>query len=235
MKTIGLIGGMGWAGTAAYYRVMNSEVRARLGGFHSARMVVDSLDFDSIARAASKIEYLQVQEQLVASARRLEAAGSELLMVACNTVHRLAPAIADAVSIPFLHIADSAGAALVRDGHQQVGLLGTRATMEAAFYRRRLAASMGLKLVVPPPLLRDEVDQMISEELAQGDTPQACADRLDAIVDHFAAESCTAVVLACTEFGLAFGSTDAPILDRALPLYDTAILHAQAAVALALA
>lgn len=235
MKTIGLMGGMGWEGTAAYYRVMNRQVRMALGGFHSAQIVMDSLDFDSIATAQSRGEFAEVQRILVASARRLERAGTDLLVIACNTVHRLAPAVEAATSIPFLHIADAAGRALVADGHGRVGLLGTRATMEAGFYKKRLARSMDLDVVAPPPQMRAGVDEMISSELARGNAPEACAERLDAWVEYFAEQGCSAVLLACTEFGLAYGSTDEPILDRALPLYDTAVIHAQAAVVQALA
>jgi aspartate racemase len=234
MKTIGLMGGMGWEGSAAYYRVINRQVRAALGGFHSAQIVMDSLDFDSIATAQSRDEFAEVERILVSSAMRLEGAGCELLVIACNTVHRLAPAVERAITIPFLHIADAAGRALTADGHVRVGLLGTRATVEAGFYKKRLAASMGLDIVLPPPEMRAEVDEMISKELARGNTPQDCAGRLDAAVDYFAKQECSAVLLACTEFGLAYGAKDEPILSRALPCYDTAVVHAEAAVSFAL-
>lgn len=234
MKTIGLMGGMGWQGSASYYRVMNRAVRARLGGFHSARIILDSFDFHSIATAESKGDFEEVAATMVASALRLQSAGAELLAIACNTVHRLAPAVETAIDIPFLHIADASGDALTRDHHTRVGLLGTRATIESGFYRKRLAASLGLDIVLPDQDQRACVDEMISKELAAGDNPEACGPRLDQMVASFAEAGCTAVLLACTEFGLAYGASDEPVLRRALPLYDTAVLHALAVVETAL-
>jgi aspartate racemase len=234
MKTIGLMGGMGWQGSASYYRTMNQAVRARLGGFHSARIILDSFDFHSIATAQSKEEFEEVSAIMVASALRLQAAGAQVLAIACNTVHRLAPAVEAAIEIPFLHIADASGAALVADNHSRVGLLGTRATVESGFYRKRLARNLGLDIVLPNEEERAQVDEMISKELAAGDKPEACAPRLDKIVASFAEAGCTAVLLACTEFGLAYGSSDERVLHRALPLYDTAVVHALAAVEMAL-
>jgi len=228
------MGGMGWQGSASYYRVMNRAVRARLGGFHSARVILDSFDFHSIASAQSKEDFEEVAATMVASALRLQAAGAELLAIACNTVHRLAPAVEEAIDIPFLHIADASGDALNRDQHTRVGLLGTRATIESGFYRKRLAASMGLDIVLPDQDQRALVDEMISKELAAGENPEACAPRLDRMVASFAETGCTAVLLACTEFGLAYGASDDPVLERALPLYDTAVLHALQVVEMAL-
>ncbi|RLB53914.1 MAG: hypothetical protein DRJ42_10550 [Deltaproteobacteria bacterium] len=117
MKTIGVIGGLGWESSATYYRLMNQEVRRRLGGWHSARVIMDSLDFHAFAEARGAADYAGLRRQLVASAERLESAGAEVLLIACNTVHRFAPAVSDAVQIPLLHIADAAGRALARDGH----------------------------------------------------------------------------------------------------------------------
>ncbi len=235
MKTIGLMGGMGWQGSASYYRVMNRAVRATLGGFHSARIILDSFDFHTIASAQSKDDYAEVEATMVSSALRLQAAGAELLAIACNTVHRLAPAVEKAIEIPFLHIADASGAALVRDKHTRVGLLGTRATIESGFYRKRLATRLGLDIVLPDEEQRAEVDEMISKELAAGEKPEECAPRLDKMVALFAESGCSAVLLACTEFGLAYGASDEPVLNRALPLYDTAVVHALATVEMALA
>jgi aspartate racemase len=234
MKTIGLMGGMGWEGSASYYRTMNRQVRASLGGFHSARIILDSLDFAFMASASSKEDFERVRRTLVESALRLEGAGADLLVIACNTVHRMAPSIQEAISIPFLHIADSAGAALVRDGHERVGLLGTKATMEAPFYRKRLASRFSLDVVVPDESVRVRVDRLINQELVSGDEPEASAAPLDEMVVGLAASGCTAVLLACTDFGLAYGSTGEPVLHRELPLYDTAVLHALEAVDFAL-
>lgn len=230
MKTIGLMGGMGWEASATYYRVINREIRARLGGWHSGRIILDSLDFHAIASAQQKKDFEQVRTQVVDSARRLEAAGAEFLVIACNTVHRFANSVTQAVSIPLLHIADPTGQRLRGDEHRRVGLLGTDATMQGRFYRQRLKERFELDVVVPEQEERRLVNKLIETELAAGSAPQACATQLHQVIAKLAAQGCTAVALACTEFGLAFGSVDKPLIDAAIPLYDTAILHAVAAV-----
>lgn len=235
MKTLGVIGGMGWEASAAYYRVMNRQVRARLGGWHSSRLILDSLEFDAIATAQQQSEFELVRGLLVESARRLEAAGAGGILMACNTVHRFAQSVIDATSVPFLHIADAAGKALVADGHQRIGLIGTAATMRGAFYGKWLTRNYGLDVQVPSVDSRATLQDLILNELNNGASPQACAPRLDAVVDELVRARCTAVLLACTEFGLAYGSLDQPVLQRALPLYDTAVIHAHAAVDFALA
>lgn len=235
MRTVGIIGGMGWEGSAAYYRVMNRAVRARLGGLHSARVLLDSLQFETIAGAQQRRDAGLIQAELVASAQRLERAGAALLVIACNTVHRFAAQVQAAVSVPLLHIADPVGDAAAADGHRRVGLLGTRATTEGRFYADRLAEAHGLQVVAPAAPTRRALHTMILQELAAGDNPTACADRLDSVVRELADQGCTAVLLACTEFGLAYGASDTPCLHRDLPLYDTATLHALAAVDRALA
>ncbi len=234
MKTLGVIGGMGWEASASYYRIMNRQVRARLGGWHGSRLILDSLDFHTIATARSPHEYELVRATLVDSARRLEAAGAEAILIACNTVHRFAPSVIDAITVPFLHIADAAGKALVADGHRRVGLLGTVATMRGGFYGKWLTERHALDVRIPSPASCKTIDGLIVGELASGPDPRACAPRIDAVVEELSSEGCTAVLLACTEFGLAYGSLDEPILRRALPLYDSAVLHAEAAVDFAL-
>lgn len=230
MKTLGIVGGMGWESSEAYYRVMNRQVRARLGGWHSARLILDSLDFHPIATARRDTDFELVRNTLVMSAQRLEAAGAQGLLIACNTAHRFARSVIDATTVPFLHIADAAGQALVKDGHQRVGLIGTAATMRGAFYAKWLAHHYELDVQVPAEQSRAVLHDLILNELASGTAPQRCAPRLDAVVEELARCGCTAVLLACTELGLAFGSLDEPVLQRALPLYDTAVLHACAAV-----
>jgi aspartate racemase len=235
MKTLGVIGGMGWEASAAYYRVMNRRVRARLGGWHSSRLILDSLDFNTIAAAQRPSEFEHVRDLLVESARRLEVAGAEGILIACNTVHRFAQSVIDATSVPLLHIADAAGEALRADGHVRIGLIGTAATMQGAFYGKWLAHHHGLDVQVPAPQSRELLQALILNELNNGTAPQACAPRIDAIVEELASSGCTAVLLACTEFGLAYGSLDQPVLQRSLPLYDSAVIHAHAAVDFALA
>jgi aspartate racemase len=234
MRTLGIIGGMGWEGSAVYYRVMNRQVRARLGGWHSSRLILDSLDFHAVATAREPHEFEAVRGSLVESARRLEAAGAEALLLACNTVHRFASSVSAATKIPLLHIADAAGKALVDGGHQRIGLLGTAATMRGGFYDKWLTQHHGIDVQVPSAESRQLLDAIIRDELASGNTPERCAPRIDNVVEELARDGCTAILLACTEFGLAFGSLDQPIVQRAVPLYDTAVLHASAAVDFAL-
>ncbi len=234
MKTLGVIGGMGWEGSATYYRVMNREVRARLGGWHSARLILDSLEFHVVATAQERNEFEVVRAMLVESAQRLEAAGAHGIVIACNTVHRFAQSVSDATSVPLLHIADAAGRALVKDGHRRIGLIGTAATMRGSFYGKWLTREYGLDVQVPVAESRAMLQALILNELATGTAPERCVPRLDAVVEELSRAGCTAVLLACTEFGLAYGSLDEPVLERVLPLYDTAVLHAHAAVEFAL-
>ncbi len=230
MKTIGLIGGLSWESSACYYRVMNRQVRTQLGGWHSSRVILDSLDFQPFAVAQNKAEFSQLRHQLTDSALRLERAGAELLLMACNTVHRFAGAVQEVVHVPFLHIADAAGAALSLDGHQKVGLLGTRPTMESAFYRQRLNKHFNIELVVPERSERHELHKLIVEDVNGPRKSRSIAPKLDRLIESFAAQGASAVLLACTELGLALNNQDAPMISRALPTYDTAVLHALAAV-----
>ena len=235
MRAIGLIGGWGWEASAAYYRIMNREVRRQLGGWHSARVVLDSLDLHPLTTARTKDDFEAIRRTLVASAIRLRDAGAELIVIACNTVHRFADSAREAVDIPLLHIADAAGEALTQDAHARVGLIGTLATMQSPFYRRHLADAYGLDVVLPSRALRGDVADLIKRDLTSGDHPEAAAPKLDLVIDYLAEQGCSAVLLACTDFGLAYGATDTAIIQRTLPLYDAGVLHALAAVRLALA
>ncbi len=228
MKTIGLIGGMGWQSTLQYYHTINSEISSRLGGSHSARIIIDSHDFHSIANASTKAEYLAVQSLLIESAQRLESAGADCVAMACNTVHRLAGKVASAVSIPLLHIADAARDALVRDGHSRVGILGTRATMEGSFYRSRMGSE--IEIVTPDNSGIDSVNQ-VARDINRGSAAEQFLPTMQGAVDALHDEGCTAVILACTEFALVFGQANQ---DLAATLYDSAHLHALALVEFAL-
>ncbi|MBL4634491.1 MAG: amino acid racemase [Kofleriaceae bacterium] len=229
MKTIGLIGGMGWQSTLQYYHAINSEISARLGGSHSARIIIDSHDFHSIANASTKAEYMAVQSLLVDSAQRLELAGADCVAMACNTVHRLASKVAAAVDIPLLHIADATRDALVRDGHSRVGILGTRATMEGSFYRSQMGGE--IELIVPDNSGMNSVNQ-VARDINRGCSAEQYLPTMQEAVDTLLAQGCTAVILACTEFALVFGQTRQEL---AVTLYDSARLHALALVEFALA
>jgi aspartate racemase len=229
MKTLGLIGGMSWESTLPYYRIVNETVREVLGGLHSAELILRSVDFDRIERLQAAGEWDRAGEELASVARGLEAAGAEALVLCTNTMHKVAPAIEEAVSIPLLHIADPTGEALVAAGHTTVGLLGTRFTMEQDFYRERLASRFGLRVLVPDEADRDLVHRVIYEELCLGEIRDDSRESYLEVLDRLGAAGAQAVILGCTEIGMLVGPQDTSI-----PLLDTTYLHARSAALWAL-
>lgn len=230
MKTIGLIGGLSWESSAGYYRLLNEGVRARLGGLHSASVVMVSVDFAPVEAMQRADDWQAAGAALADAARRVEAAGADFLLIGANTMHLVADAVEDAVSIPLLHIADAAGERARSHGWRRVGLLGTRFTMERDFYRARLAERFGLEVLVPGAADRELVDRVIYEELCLGKLRDASRREYARIIGELAEAGAEAVILGCTEIGLLVGPDDA-----AVPLLDTAAVHAEAAVARALA
>ncbi len=230
MRTIGLVGGMSWESTVTYYAEINRAVQARLGGLHSAKLLLWSVDFQELEARMRTGEWTAVAETLAAVARRLEAAGAELLLLATNTMHKVAPAIERAVQIPLLHIADPTGVAIRGAGHGTVGLLGTRFTMEETFYRERLRERHGLETLVPRPEDRALVDRVIFDELCLGKLEPASRDAYRRVMADLVARGAQAIALACTEIALLVRAEDATV-----PLFDTTALHARAAVDWALA
>jgi len=228
MKTIGLIGGMSWESTAHYYRIVNQQAAARLGGLHSAPMVIESVDFAPIAALQSAGDWEGAGAILAAAARRLEAAGAGLVGLATNTMHIVADQIAAAIDIPFLHIAEPTSAALLADGFSTVGLLGTRFTMEMGFYRDRLAEA-GLTSLIPE-VERTNLNGIIYEELCRGIVREESRRLYVNAIERLAARGAEAVILGCTEIGMLIDDSVSP-----LPVYDTTELHARALVDAALA
>ncbi len=228
MRTIGLIGGMSWYSTAEYYRVINEDVQARLGGHHSADLLVHSLDFAAIRRCQIDGDWDRAGQILAASARGLVAAGAQLLVLGTNLMHKAAPAIEDAVTVPFLHIADAVAHEAGRLGAHRVGLLGTRPVLEEGFYAERLARQ-GVDTLVPDAPARARLDEIIFGELTVGDVRPASRAALRTAVERLAADGAEAVALACTELELAVSAADSPV-----PLIATAGTHAHRAVDLAL-
>jgi len=225
MKTLGLIGGMSWESTVPYYRIINETVREALGGHHSAPIVLYSVDFHEIERLQQAGDWDAMGKQLGDIARRLEGAGAEVLVLCTNTMHRVAPAIETAASeIPLLHIADATAAEAQRRGIDRVGLLGTRFTMEGAFYRNRLEQKHGLKVPVPDDAGRTAVHRTIYDELVHGDVREGSRVRFRGIIADLADRGADAVILGCTEISMLVGPEDAEI-----PLLDTMEIHAQAA------
>ncbi len=228
MKTIGLLGGMSWESTQSYYALINQGVKSALGGLHSARMLISSVDFAEIAELQRQGDWAQAGELLAADALRLQNAGAELMLIGTNTMHKVAPAIESAISIPLLHVADATAAALKAEGIQRAGLLGTAFTMEQAFYRERLAAN-GIDVVTPADSERQAIHRIIFEELCLGELRDSSRQRFVQIIDALAAEGADGMILGCTEIGLLVQQQDTPIR-----LFDTTRIHAQAAVAAAL-
>lgn len=224
MKTIGLIGGMSWESTALYYRIINETVREQLGGLHSARLILASVDFHDIERLQHAGAWDDAGALLAESARSLAAAGAGNVVLCTNTMHKVAESIERVVSIPLLHIADPTGAAVSRVGIRTVGLLGTRFTMEQAFYRERLVQRHGLNVIVPGAADRDSVHRVIYEELCLGRVLESSRTTYRQIVDRLIAEGAQAVILGCTEITMLIGPADSPV-----PLFDTTALHARAA------
>jgi aspartate racemase len=229
MKTLGLIGGMSAESTTVYYQTLTRLVRERLGGLHSAPLILWSVDFAPIAELQARDDWAATGRILADAARRLEAAGAEALLICANTMHLNAPEIAGAVGVPLIHIGDATAAALNARGVKRPLLLATRYTMEKPFYRDRLAAA-GLDAVVPEAADRDRLQAIIFDELCQGVILPASKAEVMAMVARGRAAGCDGVIFGCTEIGL--------ILDLAeldVPAVDTAIVHCEAAVDFALA
>jgi aspartate racemase len=229
VRTIGLLGGMSWESTVPYYREINRHVAERLGGFHSARIVMWSVDFHRLEALASAGKWEEIGRILSERARRLEQAGAEFIVLCTNTMHKVAPAIESAVDVPLIHIADAVGETAREWGLRTVGLLGTRFTMAEPFYRERLALRHGLEVLVPTAEQREIVDRVIFDELVRGDILEASREAYAAIIGDLVERGAEGVILGCTEIGLLVGADDA-----AVPLLDSAMIHARRAAELAL-
>ncbi|MGL5130108.1 MAG: aspartate/glutamate racemase family protein [Aeromonas popoffii] len=230
MKCIGLLGGMSWESTVSYYQALNRGVRARLGGLHSARVLINSVDFAEIERLQHAGDWPATARLLAAAARDLQAGGADFLLIGTNTMHKVAPEIEAAIDIPLLHIADATARRLQAGGIQRVGLLGTRFTMEQDFYKGRLQDQFGLTVLVPGEAQRERVHRIIYDELCLGEIRASSRAEYLAIIAELAEAGAQAVILGCTEIALLVGDAEA-----AVPLYDTTAIHAEAAVSLALA
>tara|TARA_R110002167_G_scaffold299774_2_gene504118 strand:+ start:683 stop:1372 length:690 start_codon:yes stop_codon:yes gene_type:complete len=228
MKTIGMLGGMSWESTQSYYRALNLGVKSSLGGLHSAKILLNSVDFAEIEALQHEGRWDEMAALLGDAAVGLEAAGADFLMICTNTMHKVAPQIQARISIPLLHIADATASVLRKDGVKKVGLLGTRFTMEQDFYRERIEAQ-GIEVIVPERNARDLVHSVIYQELCLGNINADSKARFLNIVDALAAAGAEAVILGCTEIALLIQQQDSNI-----PLYDTTAIHADQAVLLAL-
>jgi len=230
MKTVGLIGGMSWESTVPYYRHINQVVAARLGGLHSARILLHSVDFFEIERLQAAGDWDRAGDLLAGVAAGLERGGADCLVLCTNTMHVVADRIREATAIPLLHIADATAEAVAVAGTTTVGLLGTRFTMEQDFYRGRLADAHGLRVEVPPLSDREIVHRVIFDELCRGAVKPASRAEYVRIIGDLAANGAQGVILGCTEIGLLVRPQDVDV-----PLFDTAAIHAEAAARFALA
>jgi aspartate racemase len=228
MKTIGLLGGMSWESTQTYYREINVGIKRALGGLHSAKIMLYSVDFAEIEALQMQGDWQRAGELLTLCARSVEKAGADFLVICTNTMHKVEPEIAAGISIPILHIADATADVLIADNVRSVGLLGTRFTMEQSFYKDRLLAR-GINVVTPDQAGRDTVHRIIYEELCLGQIRDESRLHYLAVIDQLRQRGAEAVILGCTEISLLVSQSDTDV-----SLYDTTIIHTQQAVKAAL-
>ena len=229
MKTIGLIGGMSWESTVPYYRQINQTIQSHLGGLHSARLVLVSVDFHEVEVLQRAGDWDAAGAAMAHAAQSLARAGADFVVLCTNTMHKVAPAIEKAVDIPLLHIADPTAEALRQAGVQRVGLLGTRFTMEQDFYRDRLTGRHGLQVITPDAPQREAVHRIIYEELCLGVIRPESRAVYRQVMASLVVEGAQAIILGCTEISLLVSAQDS-----AVPLFDTTHLHARAAALKAL-
>ncbi|WP_406734631.1 aspartate/glutamate racemase family protein [Vibrio scophthalmi] len=225
MKTIGLIGGMSWESTTSYYKAINEGVKAKLGGLHSAKICLYSVDFHEIEQLQHQGRWDDTAEILSQAAQSVQAGGADFVLICTNTMHKVASVIEQAISIPILHIADATAMQLVSDGVTKVGLLGTRFTMEQDFYKQRLTEQFGIEVVIPDEPQRNLVHDVIYNELCQGIVSETSRQEYLQIIASLAEQGAQAVILGCTEIALLVEQSHTSV-----PLYDTTQIHAEAAV-----
>jgi len=229
MKTLGLIGGLSWESTLAYYRLINEEARRRLGHLHSAPCLIYSFDFEGIAHLQSLGQWQALSDELVRAAGALATVGAEILVICSNTMHKVSDELAARVPLPLLHIADATGSAIRSRSIRSVALLGTRFTMEEPFLRSRLEERYALQVAIPEPEERQAIHDTIYRELCAGRFEDASRRRMRDIIRRLAENGAQGIILGCTELGLLIRPEDSPV-----PLFETATLHAYAAVEAAL-
>ncbi|MDH7792816.1 aspartate/glutamate racemase family protein [Ochrobactrum sp. AN78] len=229
MKTIGLIGGMSWESSQEYYRIINQEMRARLGGAHSAKSLMWSMDFGEIEQLQHEGKWEELTKLMIEAAQNLEKGGADFILICTNTMHKMAADVESAASIPLIHIADPTAEKIKAAGLTKVGLLGTAFTMEQDFYKGRLVSKHGLEVLVPDDADRKTVHDIIYHELVVGEVRDVSREKYRAIINSLAERGAEAIILGCTEIMLLIGQEDSPA-----PVFDTTRLHAEAAVDLAL-
>ena len=229
MKTIGLLGGMSWQSTIPYYRIINETVKQQLGGLHSAKVILYSVNFAEIEQMQRAGDWQAAGQLLAEAAKSLEAAGADFIVLCTNTMHKVTTAIEDATTLPLLHIADATATAVKAAGYKTVGLLGTKFTMEQPFYKDRLTEQHGLNVLVPDATARQQVHQIIYNELCLGKVLPESRAQYHQIISQLVAQGAEAIILGCTEISLLVSQQDS-----VAPLFDTTSVHARSAAELAL-
>lgn len=229
MKTIGLLGGMSWESTAVYYHIINELVKEKLGGLHSAKIVMVSVDFQEIVNMQNENKWNEAGKFLTEAAKRIENAGADFLLICTNTMHKVAQQIEEAISIPLLHIADAVADEIKKQGITTVGLLGTNFTMEDKFYISRLKEKHGLNVITPAKVDRSIIHNIIFDELALGKINEQSRAEYLRIMNELKKKGAEGIILGCTEIGTLIQQEHTTI-----PLFDTTIIHSQKAVELAL-
>jgi aspartate racemase len=225
MKTIGLLGGMSWESTVTYYRAINEGVKRVLGGLHSAKIVMYSVDFEPIEKLQHAGDWESTAKILSEAARKVESAGADCLLICTNTMHKVAPEVEKSIQIPLLHIADATAEILIHNGIRTVGLLGTAFTMEQEFYKGRLIERHGLNVIVPNEEDRKIIHKVIYNELCMGSALTDSKTEYLRIIDMLASQGAEAVILGCTEIGMLINQADTIV-----KLFDTTTIHAEKAV-----
>jgi len=224
MKTIGLIGGMSWESTAEYYRIINEAVKERLGGFHSAKIVMYSVDFKEIRELQLEAGWDEATNLMIDAARRVERGGADFVLICTNTMHKMAEEIEASISIPLLHIADVTAERIISSGLKKVGLLGSAFTMEQDFYKGRLIDKYGLEVVIPSQIERKVVDNIIFNELCLGEIKDSSREQIKTIMGNLVDDGAQGIILGCTELPSLIKQKDCSV-----PLFDTTAIHAKAA------
>jgi aspartate racemase len=225
MKTIGLIGGMSWESSLEYYRIINEKVKKELGGLHSARSIMYSVDFEEIEALQHQGKWDELTITMIEAAKSLEKAGAEMLLICTNTMHRMADDVQSGIDIPLLHIADAAAAVIQKHGLKRLGLLGTRFTMEQDFYKGRLAEKFDLDVVIPDAADREIVHRIIYNELCRGDIRESSKKEYLRIIENLVRDGAEGIILGCTEIPLLIKQKDVSV-----PILDTMTIHAESAV-----
>lgn len=228
MKTVGLIGGMSWESTIPYYQIINEEVKNQLGGLHSAKIVLYSVEFDEIEKCQSSGDWEKSAMILGNAAKDLENAGADFILICTNTMHKVAPQIASRITIPIIHIADATADELEKNHIQKVGLLGTKYTMTQDFYKQKLI-DRGLEVIVPKDSDIEIVNDIIFHELCVGEIKESSRKEFQRVIDNLKLDGAEAVILGCTEIGLLIHQSDS-----SLPVFDTTCIHAKRAAEIAL-